>query len=76
MPDTWRSIRPLTGTPTVSNGPFVAGPRQAGAFLVSEAGSEAQAIAVASKQAAANYGEQLGFGVEVRPCDTYESYRG
>jgi len=37
-----------------------------------EAESPDEAKEIASKQAAANYGEQIGFAVEVRVCDAYE----
>jgi hypothetical protein len=31
-----------------------------------------EAKQVASKHPAANFGEELGFAVEVRPCETYQ----
>ena len=74
LPDTGTSIRPATGAPALSKGPFIAGPRQAGAFLFIDADTEA--IAVASKRAAANVGAELGFGAAVRACVTYESPPG
>ena len=76
LPGTWRSIRPATGVPTVTNGPVSAGPRQAGAFRVIEADAEARALIVASGHAAANVGEHLGLGVDARVRDTFESYPG
>jgi hypothetical protein len=45
-----------------------------GALFVVEADTVDEAQSVASKHAAANFGEHLGFAVEVRRSDTYETY--
>ena len=62
-----RSIRPKNGVPTVTNGPFVETPAQLGAFFVVEAADIDEAVRVASKHPGAMFGEQYGFGIEVRP---------
>jgi hypothetical protein len=50
------------------------GTRQAGAFFIIEAASSQEAQTIASKHAAANYGEHIGFAVEVRECEHYQAY--
>ena len=44
-----------------------------GAFFLVDASSTEEAQVIASKHAAANYGEHIGFAVEVRPCELFES---
>jgi hypothetical protein len=39
---------------------------------LNEAKDMEEAKAVAAKHPAANFGEELGFAVEVRPCEMYE----
>ena len=46
-----------------------------GAFLLIDADTLEEALAVASKHAAANFGEHLSFAVELRACDTFESFK-
>lgn len=55
-------------------GPYLEGSRQAGAFFLIDADSIEEAELVASKHAAANYGEHIGFAVEVRGCELFEAY--
>jgi len=55
-------------------GPYIKGSRQAGAFFVIETETDEEAQQAASKHAAANYGEHLGFAVEVRSCEMFETY--
>ena len=43
-----------------------------GAFFIVEANNIDEATLVASKHAAANYGEHLGFAVEVRACESFD----
>lgn len=71
MPETWTHFVPRDGKPELRPGPYLAIPHQVGAFLIVEAESDEEARRVASKHAAANVGEALGFAVEVRRCDTY-----
>jgi hypothetical protein len=68
----WRTIRPVNRQPVVTDGPLSRAAQQAGAFFIVEADDIDEATAVASNHAAANYGEHLGFAVEVRPCDSFE----
>lgn len=72
LPDTWRTLRPGQQQPVASMGPLSSAAQQAGAFFIVEADDMDEASAVAAKHAAANYGEQLGFAVEVRPCEMFE----
>jgi len=73
-PDSWSHFVPREGKPNLVQGPYIKSNQQAGAFFLIEAESAEEARRVASKHAAANYGEQLGFAVEVRACEMYETY--
>ncbi|KAF0190700.1 MAG: hypothetical protein FD165_2488 [Gammaproteobacteria bacterium] len=66
LPESWVYFVPKDGKPVLSKGPYLSGNRQAGAFLLIEAASDEEAQRVASRHAAANFGEHLGFAVEVR----------
>jgi hypothetical protein len=68
----WKTIRPVNGTPVVSDGPLLDVPQLAGAFMIVEADTIAEATTVASKHAAANYGEHIGMAVEVRQCESFD----
>ena len=61
------SIRPRAGTPTVSDGPFAESKEQVGGFFVIEARDLNEAILIASRHPAAHLGEDLGWGIDVRP---------
>ena len=61
------SIRPRAGTPSVSDGPFAESKEQVGGFFVIEARDLNEAILVASRHPAAHLGEELGWGIDVRP---------
>jgi hypothetical protein len=74
LPDAWCHFVPKDGRPQMKAGPYLDGPRQAGAFFIIEADTVEAAQAAASKHAAANYGERLGFAVEMRACEMYEAY--
>jgi hypothetical protein len=71
MPQSWVHLVPRDGRPELRSGPYLAVPQQAGAFLIVDAESDEDAQRIASKHAAANIGEHLGFAVEVRRCETY-----
>ena len=73
-PETWSYFVPKNGKPQHVQGRYLATPHQAGAFFIIDAATEEEALRVASKHAAANYGENLGFAVEVRACDSYDAY--
>ena len=73
-PESWSHFVPKNGMPVRSDGPYLKGTRQAGAFFIVEATSAEEARTVASKHAAANFGEHIGFAVEVRECELYQTY--
>jgi hypothetical protein len=70
----WRSIRPKSGQPSVTNGPFTESKELVGAFFIIEANNLDEAIQTASLHAASHCGERLGCGVEVRPIESYDQY--
>lgn len=72
-PASWVHFVPEAGSPKKAQGPYLEGGHQAGAFFIIEAESMDEAEDVASKHAAANYGEHIGFAVELRACDVFES---
>ena len=65
------TVRPRNGKPSVTDGPFVETKEQVGGFFIIEAWDLNEAIRVASKHPAANIGEQVGWGIEVRPIDYF-----
>jgi hypothetical protein len=67
-PEEWKTISPHDRKPVVTPGPLTNIGEQVGAFFIIEAKDIDEAISVASNHAAANYGEHIGFAVEVRPC--------
>ena len=71
LPAQWTTIVPEGGGPAARPGPYLEGRHQAGAFLIVEADSDAEARRIASLHAAANVGADLGFAVEVRGCEMY-----
>ncbi len=72
-PGATASVRPRNGKPSVTDGPFVETKEQVGGFFIIEARDLNEAIRVASKHPAANLGEQVGWGIEVRPIEGYEA---
>ncbi len=64
-----KSIRPRGGRPTVTDGPFLEVKEQLGSFFILEAENIEHAIEIASLHPAALFGEEYGFGIEVRPID-------
>ncbi len=61
------TVRARAGKPTVVDGPFVETRDTVGSFLVIEARDLNDAIRIASLHPAANLGEELGWGIEIRP---------
>lgn len=61
------TVRPRDGKPTVVDGPFVETRDVVGSFMVIEARDLNEAIRIASLHPAANMGEGLGWGIEIRP---------
>ena len=66
------SVRPRNGRPSVTDGPYIETKEQVGAFFIIEARDLNEAIRVASKHPAANLGEHVGWGIEVRPIETFQ----
>jgi hypothetical protein len=66
-PETAKCIRPKNGKPIVADGPFIETKEQLGSFFIVEANNIDEAVAIASLHPAALFGEQYGFGIEVRP---------
>lgn len=64
---TSKTIRPRRGKPSVTDGPFIETKEQLGSFFIIEADSIEEAVAVASLHPGAIFGEEYGFGIEVRP---------
>jgi hypothetical protein len=71
-PSASRSLRPGNGAPSVIDGPFAETKEQVGGFFIIEAGGIDEAVEVAARHPAAQLGEHIGWGVEVRPIDHYE----
>jgi hypothetical protein len=63
------SVRPRGGKPTVTDGPFMETKEVLGSFFLIEAADMAEAVRIASKHPAAHLGEQVGWGLEVRPIE-------
>lgn len=62
-----KTIRPRKGKPFVTDGPFIETKEQLGSFFIVEADTIDEAVAIASLHPAALFGEEYGFGIEVRP---------
>ena len=63
---TSKSIRSRKGKQIVTDGPFTETKEQLGSFFLIEADSMEEAVKVASLHPAAIFGEEYGFGIEVR----------
>ena len=66
------SLRPRAGKPAVTDGPFAETKEQVGGFFIIEARDLNEAILVASKHPAAQLGEHVGWGIEIRPIDYFD----
>lgn len=75
LPGAGACIRPVKGKPSMTDGPFMETKEQIGGVFILEAGSLAEAVALASRHPAAHLGETVGWGIEVRPIETLEDYR-
>ena len=65
-PKAAKCIRSRKGKPFVTDGPFIETKEQLGSFFIVEADSIDEAVAIASLHPAAIFGEEYGFGIEVR----------
>lgn len=66
-----KSIRPKGGAISVTDGPFTETKEQVGGFFIIDAQDMNEAIDIASRHPAAHLGEQVGWGVEVRPIGAF-----
>jgi hypothetical protein len=66
------AIRPRSGRPSVTDGPYVETRDLVGGFFIIEARDLNEAIRVACLHPAANLGERVGWGIEVRPIEMFE----
>ena len=68
-----RRGRPGSGLgPSVSDGPYSEAKELIGSFFIVEADDMDEAVRVASLHPAANWGEHLGWAIEVRPIEFYQ----
>jgi hypothetical protein len=67
-------LRPKRGKVAITDGPFVETKEQVGGFFLIEATDLNEAIRVASQHPAAIMGENVGWGIEVRPVDMFEQF--
>ena len=63
---------PGRGKPFVTDGRYTEANELVGAFFIIEAKDMAEAVEIASKHPAAHRGADVGWGVEVRACETYK----
>lgn len=67
LPSRAVTVRVKDGETTTTEGPFVSVAGAVGGYLIFEADTLAEAVALAARIPAA----QLGGAIEVRPCETY-----
>ena len=68
-----KTLRYRNGNVSITDGPYAETKEQVGAFFIVEAGDLDEAARIASKHPAAVLGEQVGWGVEVRPIDYWDA---
>jgi hypothetical protein len=66
-PEASAFLRPRKGKISTTDGPFIETNEQVGSFFLIEAGNMDEAIRVASLHPAAHLGEEVGWGIEIRP---------
>lgn len=64
-----KSMRLRRGKLTVTDGPFTEAKEVVGGFVIIEAADYDDAIRIASLHPAARIGEELGWGIELRPME-------
>ena len=67
-----KSIRPRNGKPFVTDGPYAETKEQLGSFFIIEAADLEEATREAAKHPAAHLGENMGWGIEVRPIEFFK----
>jgi hypothetical protein len=60
-------LRPRNGKVVTTDGPYVETKEQIGGVVIIEASDMNEAVRIASLHPAAHLGEQLGWGIEIRP---------
>jgi hypothetical protein len=65
-------LRPRKDEVSVTDGPFTETKEQVGGFFIIEAADRDEAIRIASNHPAAHLGEQVGWGIEVRPIEFFD----
>lgn len=73
-PAATRTLRPGSGKPSITDGPFVETKEQVGGFFIIDAADMDEALRVAAKHPAALIGGHVGWAVEVRPVEYFEQY--
>ena len=68
-----KSVRPRKGKISVTDGPFIETNEQVGGFFLIEAADIDEAVRIASNHPAAHLGEDVGWGIEIRPIEGYMS---
>jgi hypothetical protein len=68
------SLRSMREKVTITDGPFIDAKEQVAGFFLLEARDLNDAIRLASRHAAADIGENIGWGVEIRPVSMYEAF--
>jgi hypothetical protein len=66
-----KTVRARGGKISTTDGPFVETKEQVGSFFIVEAENFEEAVRIASLHPAANVGEALGWGIEVRPIEAF-----
>ena len=64
-----KSMRRRRGKLTITDGPFTEAKEIVGGFVIIEAADYDDAIRIASLHPAARIGEELGWGIELRPME-------
>lgn len=70
--DQTRTIRPQNGKPSFTDGPFAETKEQVGGFFIIDAEDADDALRIAALHPAALIGEQVGWGIEVRPIEYFK----
>lgn len=65
------ALRPRDGRPQVTDGPFTEAKEVVGGFIIIEADTVDEALAIARLHPAAELGEQAGWGIEMHPIASY-----
>ena len=70
--DQTRTIRPQNGKPSFTDAPFAETKEQVGGFFIIDAEDADDALRIAALHPAALIGEQVGWGIEVRPIEHFK----